>query len=107
MSFKRHRKHKMGGALVTIPVADYAELLECRRLSAERTISHDQFSRPSRSTIARDTEVAVFLTQRYGIMPMDRLLRECRRRFGGARRPSRTAAYAHWKKVRRDTAKMH
>lgn len=89
-----------GVELVTIPVWHYAELLEAQRLSAERSISHDQFERPSRSIISRNPEVAVFLAQNLGLRTAKELKRDCQRQFGKGRVPSEKSIYRYWRKLR-------
>lgn len=100
------RKETISGVeLVTIPVSHYAELLDYRRRFEEREISHNQFERPSRSRLDRNPEVAVFLIQRLGLEPIKDILRNCRRTFGAARTPSRTAIYRYWQKLQIEARK--
>ncbi|WP_139812537.1 hypothetical protein [Ensifer aridi] len=93
-----------GVQVVTIPLEHYAELLDCKRMLSERAISHDQLLSPRRSRIERNPEVAVYLAQNFGLLPMGELLRKCRRRFGTPRTPSIAAAYRYWQKIKREAA---
>ena len=90
-----------GVRLITIPLRDYVDLLDCKRQLAERVISHEQVMSPRRSRVERNPEVAVFLAQNFGLLPMDEILRRCRRQFGKAVTPSSTAAYRYWEKLRK------
>lgn len=92
-----------GVAVVTIPLSDYRDLLKCRKLLSMKEISHSQLQRPARSSIERNPEVAVFLTMRFGLMPMHQILKECKKEFGAKLTPSRQAGYRYWDKVRNKT----
>jgi hypothetical protein len=106
MSDKDHRHSIVAGVpLVTIPLSDYASLLDCKRQLAERAISHDQVMSPARSVIERNPEVAVFLAQNFGLKSMETILRLCRRQFGKDRTPSRSAAYRYWERLRKEASK--
>src|SRR5690606_21558499 len=47
-----------GVAVVTIPIAEYGRLLDCKRKLAESKVAQRAFERVSKSPIERDTEVA-------------------------------------------------
>lgn len=85
---------------VTIPLADYIRLTDESRQLAEWHLNNRQLIKPSRSLITRDPEVAVFLASGLGLKSVASLLKECKKRFGAARTPSRTAAYRYWETLR-------
>ncbi len=88
-----------GVEVVTIPLSDYRNLLDCRlRLAELRVQAHQNAT--ARSPLDCDPEVAEFLVERFGRMPVGQALDECRARFGGARAPSRSAGYRLWDRVR-------
>ncbi len=94
-----------GVEVVTIPLTDYAALLDCRRKLQETELTVEQFLSGRKSVIDRNPEVAVYLAQNFGLMPMKDLLRVCRRKFGRQCTPSRSAAYRYWKTVRLKSSK--
>lgn len=94
-----------GIRLVTIPLADYADLLDCKRQLAERIISHEQVMSPKKSKVERNPEMAVFLSQHFGLLPMGEILRRCRRQFGKANTPSQSGAYRYWERLRKAASK--
>jgi hypothetical protein len=89
-----------GIAVVTIPADDYARLLDQSRQLAEWHVNNQQLIKPSRSSINRDPEVAVFLANGFGLKPVASLLKECKKRFGAARTPSQNSAYRYWESLR-------
>lgn len=89
-----------GVEVVTIPAVHYAELLRCQTLLAERNINHKQFSKPVRSPIERDSEVAIFFAMRLGTSPVSAIIESCRREFGSKRTPSKSAVHRYWERVR-------
>lgn len=93
-----------GVKVVTIPLRHYAELLESKRKLAERAVSEKQVMLPYRSKIERNPEVAVFLVEKFGLMPVKDALRLCRREFGKAATPSLSAAYRYWDRVRKEAS---
>ena len=95
-----------GIEVVTIPMSDYVELLDCRRRLGEITINHDQLFRPRRSMIERNPDVALFLAQNFGMKPVRVILQDCRRRFGRKRTPSLKSAYRYWERVRKEALKV-
>lgn len=97
-----NKRQTLGGVeVVTIPLCDYEDLLSAKRLLAETCIDVTQFVEPKRSLISRHPEVASFLTQKFGKLPMAEILRQCRRRFGKHATPSKSAAYSYWQSLRR------
>lgn len=88
-----------GVAVVTIPVSDYAALLESKVRLAE--LGDDGPYHPlSRSPLENDVEVKAFFVERVGKATMVDLLRDCRLRFGQVRTPSKAAAYRFWARLR-------
>lgn len=105
MSHEEHKRSVVSGVeVVTIPLRDYADLLDSKRQLAERVISHDQVISPRRTKIERNPEVAVFLVEKFGLMPVKDALRLCRRKFGKAATPSLSAAYRYWDRVRKEAS---
>lgn len=89
-----------GVPVVTIPLDDYRALLMCHdRLAAVRRQAVP-FAASSRSPIETDPVISTFFIERFGTMRMEKIVDECRRSFGKKRTPSRTAAYAYWKRLR-------
>lgn len=89
-----------GVPVVTIPLDDYRALLMCHdRLAAVRRQAIP-FGASSRSPIETDSVISTFFIERFGTMRMEKIVDECRRSFGKKRTPSRTAAYAYWKRLR-------
>lgn len=70
-----------GVEVVVIPAAEYEARLEAAA----------SYRPKARSRIANDPEVAEFLADRLPHLGLDQAVDECRRRFGAARTPSRTA----------------
>ena len=104
-------------------IADYIEKLPrhltftriadaCRKRFGPRTWSRSRIvtywhathppmaGRPFR--IAGDADVRTFVEDRLGRLAVDRIIDECRRKFGPTRTPSRSAVHRYWQKVRRD-----
>ena len=84
----------------TISLIEYGELLKCRKQVEDIQERAKKNAVPPRSPIETDAEVAAFFMERFGRVPMDTILREAQKRFGAARTPSRTSAYAYWKRLR-------
>ncbi|MGC4409202.1 hypothetical protein D4A92_00245 [Rhizobium rosettiformans] len=89
-------------ALVTIPLIDYQALLKARLDLEQSCISFKQLSKPRRSTIERDPEVAVFISMKLGHFTVREIEKAVRREFGGSRTPSRQAIYRYWTRLRRE-----
>lgn len=88
-----------GVEVVTIPLADYAKLLDCQRQLAElRAVQNGLnggFNGHSRSPIDRDPEVATFIANRLGRMTFSDIREACLDRFGADRAPSRSAIHLY------------
>lgn len=82
-----------GVELVTIPLADYAELLDCQRRLAELRAVQSGLKRSSRSPIEHDPEVATFIANRLGLMTFSEIQQACVAEFGPERAPSRAAIH--------------
>ena len=94
--------HEIAGvAVVTIPVAEYAALLDCRRKLAESGARERAFNVVSKSPIERDPEVAAFLASRFGLATVKLIREECRALFGPARTPTPSSTYRYWSRLRR------
>lgn len=95
-----------GIAVVTIPLTEYAALLECRRREkpCAAPAAARRYDVPPRSPLERDAEIAAFFSERFGAMDVLDIIAECRNRFGAKRTPSRTAAYYFWKRLRTKAA---
>ena len=89
-----------GVELVTIPVTEYADLLDCRRRLAELTLVQEGLKGRSRSPIEDDPEVAVFLAERIGRIGIPAIRAECIGAFGAERTPSRSAIYRYQGRAR-------
>ena len=94
-----------GVEVVTIPLADYAGLLDCKRRLQETELTIEQFVAGRKSIIDRNPEVAVYLVQNFGLVPMNDILRACKRKFSRSRTPSKSAAYRYWATVRKKSSK--
>lgn len=91
-----------GVEVVTIPLQDYADLLDSKRQLAERAIRDRRVMSPRRSKIERNPEVAIFLADKFGSMSVKDALRLCLRKFGKAATPSPSAAYRYWDRIRKE-----
>lgn len=89
-----------GVHVVTIPLAEYADLLECRRFRDLHRSRTGRYAPAPRSPIECDPAVATFLEQRFGKASLKVILEECRRDFGAGRTPSRAAAGRYWQRLR-------
>lgn len=89
-----------GVPVVTIPLDDYRALLMSRDRLALIRAPAIPFDLPSRSPIETDPVISTFFMERFGRMRMEVIVHECRRAYGKDRTPSRTAAYAYWKRLR-------
>ncbi|WP_424362714.1 hypothetical protein [Methylocystis parvus] len=79
-----------GVPVVTIPLAEYEELIRLRKLygNAARQVL---LPPPTRSRIDRDREVADFLNEHLGRMLLKEIHAACVQKFGVARTPSKSA----------------
>lgn len=85
---------------VTIPLAEYRDLLNCRRQLAEVGVRQRAFDLPSTSPIERDPEVAVFIANRLGNWTGQQIREQCTKAFGPIRTPSRSAISRYWARLR-------
>lgn len=85
---------------VTIPWAEYRDLLICRRRLAEADIRERSFANPRRSPIERDPEVAFFIANRLGSWTIEEIRDHCSKAFGPLRTPSRSAVSRYWGRLR-------
>lgn len=90
-----------GVAVVTIPLADYADLLD-RKERLAKLGKGEHYSLPPRSPIEADADVKAFFMERLGKANVYDLLRDCRARFGTARTPSKSATYRFWQRLRQN-----
>jgi hypothetical protein len=90
-----------GVEVVTIPVADYADLPDCQRQLAELKAARQAFEMRSAGRIARDPEVTVFIAKRRGRVTGPAIRAECRSRFGAKRTPGLQTIYNYWARLRR------
>lgn len=91
--------------VVTIPSAEYAALLEAKKRIDAIDARERRYPVPPRSPIQVDAEVAAFFRERFGKMRMEAIITDCASLFGKRRTPSRTAAYAFWKRLREGISK--
>ncbi|BBF92903.1 hypothetical protein [Blastochloris tepida] len=89
-----------GVPVVTIPAAEYAELLACWEQLARLRLFQEAFQPRSKASIDQDPEVAAFIASRLGKVFLREVLAECRERFGVSRTPSRSAAQRYWLRLR-------
>lgn len=86
--------------VVTIPLAEYAVLLEAKTRIDTIDARARRYAVPPRSPIQVDAEIAAFFKKRFGKERVEDIASDCRERFGASRTPSRTAADAFWKRLR-------
>ncbi|HEX4765396.1 MAG TPA: hypothetical protein VH414_03870 [Lichenihabitans sp.] len=89
-----------GVEVVTIPLAHYAELLDCQRQLAAARLPPERFRADARSRIDRDPEVATFLTECLGRMLLKDAVAACRERFGVNRFPPQSTVQRYWARLR-------
>lgn len=92
-------------ATVTVPLRDLRRLIDAVLDGAASGTARCS-PVPSRSPIAADPEVALFLVERFGSTPVDQILIECQSHFGQERTPSRTSAYAFWRRLREQSERL-
>lgn len=101
MASKSIQKGEIGGiAVVTIPVRDYEKLLIKSQQLEIQQLRLKHFT-PGRSSIDRNPEVASYLADNLGLVPLKELLNCCTLRFGSDLTPSRSAAYRYWARLRK------
>lgn len=87
----------MGQKTVSLSQDEYRELLDFKlALTGFRTVAEV----PSRGQLENDAEVALFLAERFGRIPMNKVLSDCCTIYGDKRTPSRSVAYRYWLKLR-------
>jgi hypothetical protein len=89
-----------GVEIVTIPMVEYAGLLDCRRRLAEFEARERAFKTASKSPIERDPEVAAFLASRFGLATVAVIREECIALFGTSRTPTKSSIYRYWSRLR-------
>jgi hypothetical protein len=89
-----------GVPVVTIPAAEYAELLRCRQSAAAFAVRQTRLIAASSSPIDRDQELAAFLAEGLQTMIIRELHAACLAKFGAARTPSRSAIHRFWNRLR-------
>lgn len=89
-----------GVTVVTIPIADYEDFLECRRFRDAHRKRAARYAPAPCSPIDRDPEVAAFLAERFGKMSLEDIVKECQQQFGPERTPSRASAGRYWQRLR-------
>jgi len=97
-----HPPVAIGGVeVVTIPLAHYAELLDCQRRLAVAGISRQRFAADPRSRVDRDPQVPAFLVDCLGTMLLKDAAPRCLERFGEARTPGRSTIQRYWQRLGR------
>lgn len=88
-------KRKVAGVeVVTIPAAEYAELLNCQRQLAALKRAKQGF-KGWLSSVEKDAQVEAFIARRLARKTVPVIMAECRERFGADRTPSRSAIYRY------------
>ena len=86
------------GKAVTIPEAEYQELLQLKRESDLATLQKVQdVTLASRSQIGRDPELAAFVLQQARSKVVKDIHEACIAHFGAERAPSRSSIYRYLK----------
>ena len=86
------------GPTVTIPEAEYQELLQVKREHELATLQNLQdVTLASRSQIGRDPEVAAFVLQQARSKVVKDIHEACLTHFGAERTPSRSSIYRYLK----------
>ena len=80
-----------GGATVTIPAAEYDDLVACKARLIVIEMVRARGLRSSRSPIDRDPDLALFLRERLVGGTIREVHEACLAGFGAARTPSRSA----------------
>ncbi|KMO16539.1 hypothetical protein SQ03_14530 [Methylobacterium platani JCM 14648] len=90
-----------GVEVVTIPLAHYAELLDCQRRLAVASIPAARYTADPRSRVERDPEVATFLAECLGVRLLKDTHAQCLRRFGADRTPGKSTIQRYWTRLGR------
>jgi len=92
----------LGVPIVTIPLADYCELLDNQRryqVALDRNAIEDD----GESTLfARDPEVAVFVVSRFGIMTAREIVEAVKAEYGEDRAPLMISVTRFWVRMRKN-----
>ena len=92
----------LGVPVVTIPLADYCELLDCQRQFQE-ALGRNAIGDNGESTLfARDPEVAVFVVSRFGIMTAGEIVEAVKEEYGEHRAPLIISVNRLWVRMRRN-----
>jgi hypothetical protein len=86
-----------GIPVVTIPLAEYEDLLQLRRRIAE--LSPPALAPLPRSPIEVNHEISTFIDARLGKMFISEIAKACRQEFGD-RAPSKSAIHRYWQRRR-------
>ncbi|MEH3120224.1 MAG: hypothetical protein PGN25_22250 [Methylorubrum populi] len=90
-----------GVEVVTIPLAHYAELLDCRRKLAVADVSPARLLANPRCRIDHDPAVAAFLAECLGRQLLKDTYTLCLERFGAARTPGKSTIQRYWARLGR------
>lgn len=88
-----------------VPVAQYTELLEYKRLWEAHGIRKMYIEHRPRSLIDQDPALASFFADRLNKMGLAGALAECEAEFGAERTPSSSALQRYWSRLRVDRAR--
>lgn len=92
--------HILGVPVVTIPLADYAELLDYRR-QFELAVKNGLLDDEGYATLfARDPEVAVFVATRFGLLTAREMIADIYEVFGEDRTPLQISIVRFWTRMR-------
>lgn len=89
-----------GVAVVTIPLSDYADLLDCKRQIASAFWKGMLDEHGQAGLFTRDPEVAVFIASRFGLMTAGEIVSEVARIFGEERTPLCETVRRFWMRMR-------
>lgn len=92
--------------VVTIPLSEFAELLEAKRRIDVVDARARRYPVPPKSPMELDPEIADLFKERFGKVLVDGIVRRCAACFGRARTPARTAAYTCLQRLREGLTKQ-
>ncbi|MCL7998263.1 hypothetical protein M8994_08425 [Brucella sp. 21LCYQ03] len=87
-----------------VPVNQYVELLETKRLWDMRGAGNPNLTRRRRSPIDRNPALAAFLTERLNVAELGEAREECMAAFGPEITPSLSAIQRYWHRLRVEQA---
>ena len=90
----------LGVPVVTIPLADYADLLDYKRQVSSAFWKGMLDETGQAGLFTRDPEVAVFAATRFGILTAGEIVDEIGRIFGEERRPLVLTIHRFWMRMR-------